>query len=200
MNAVVWGRTLDSWIDDEDYRIMKALYLGDDDVRTADESGPFGIDSNCPKDFVAVYARSHVRDEPVVVGYIFSGKIAGVGETRVFSVKDDKSVSQYIWLKNDGTMEVGGDADNMVRYSKLEEAYNQLKADHDTVVQDLNDLKNVLQTALNPSVTVVTEPGNGAPSAFQLALQSAFTSYVGATLSDSTGDITPAKIDEIKTS
>lgn len=67
----------------------------------------------------------------------------------------------------------------MVRYSKLEEAFNQLQADHDDLVQKFNSHTH-LYIPGPPGSTVPTAPTTtpGTPS---------------------TADITEAKIDEIKT-
>lgn len=82
----------------------------------------------------------------------------------------------YIWQKNDGTCEIGGNDDNMVRYSKLETAYN--------IIQDkLNDLITKYNTHVHVGVTT----GSGS------------SGTTTSTETASNGDITPAKITRIKT-
>jgi len=50
---------------------------------------------------------------------------------------------------------------------------------------DLNNLKDFLKTLLT---TTVNEPGNGAPSAFQVAMNSALATYYGKKFTDTTVD------------
>ena len=68
---------------------------------------------------IAVYAETSNISEPVVVGYINKNQIAKTGEKRIFSLKPDGTVATSIHLFTDGTMNVGGDNDNAVRYSPL---------------------------------------------------------------------------------
>lgn len=91
---------------------------------------------------------------------------------------------RYIQI-DENFLEIGGSTDFMVRYSALETAYNQLKDDHDDTVQKLNAIINVLQTWVP-----VPSDGGAALKAAAAALMTA---------SASTGDISGAKIDEIKT-
>lgn len=92
---------------------------------------------------------------------------------------------RYIQI-NEDFIEIDGDGDNMVRFSELETAYNQLKREYDDVVTKLNAVINTLQTWV-----VAPQDGGLALQVASAALQTAATS---------TGDITPAKIDEVKTS
>ncbi len=82
---------------------------------------------------------------------------------------------RYIQIEGD-FIEVGGNTDFMVRFSVMETAYNQLKSDFD-------DLVNAYNSHVHPGVTA-----GGASTAT--------TPTQGNT---STGDISGAKIDEIKT-
>ena len=76
---------------------------------------------------VAVYGPSSEPGKTVIVGYLNKNQLAGIGETRIYSTDSDGALKTYVWLKSDGTIEVGGNTDFMVRYSKLEEAFNELK-------------------------------------------------------------------------
>jgi len=172
-------KTISTSIDSAKKRIVKFLRLGLHDVQTAFEAAPFGIDSNVPKDFIAIYAATGEKGSTIIIGYINKNQLSEVGETRIYSTSTDgKDLKFYVYCKNDGTAEIGGDVDNMVRYSKLKEEYDKTKEVLDIFLQ-------TLQTPIN-------EPGNGAPSAFQAAL-------LGALSGKATGDIASCKIDEIKT-
>jgi hypothetical protein len=100
------------------------------------------------------------------------------GDTRI------ESGARYINV-DENFIEVGGDTDNMVRFSELETAYNKLKDEYDDVVTKLNAVINTLKTW-----TVVAQDGGAALQAASASLQTA---------SSSAGDISGAKIDEIKT-
>lgn len=179
-------------------RLIKFFGLGKDDVQEIIQIAPFGIDSVPIKDMVAVYSETSVKGESVLVGYINKSLVAQSGDFRTYSVNSNGTVQFYIWQKNDGTAEIGGNIDNMVRYSKLEQAFNQLRSDHNSLVAKHNALVaevNVLgasyvahqhtSTAVGTFTTAGTPPATYAPST-QIDLPS-------------TADITPAKIDEIKT-
>ena len=92
-----------------------------------------------------------------------------------------------------GECQLTGDTDNAVRYSALETAYNELN-------NKFNGLISVLEPIFTG--TPIPEPGNGSPSALQLAIAtawaSAYLTFVPpvATL-ESSGDITPSKVEEI---
>lgn len=157
-------------------RILKFLRLGKSDVQTSMEAGPYGMDSNPVKDMIAVYAPTGEKGKTVIIGYLNKNQLAEVGEMRTYSTDSNGALKFYIWQKNDGTCEIGGDDDNMVRYSKLEEAFNELKT-------DFNNLVTVYNSHTHTGVTA----GPGSTGTTPAAGQS------------SSADITPAKIDEIKT-
>lgn len=106
------------WSIEKGKRILKLLQFG---AKTAKVAAPFGDDSNPVKDMTAIFAETTASGEPVVIGYINTNQIAQEGEKRIFSLKEDGNLSTYIWLKNDETMEIGGNVDNAVRFSKLKE-------------------------------------------------------------------------------
>jgi len=108
--------------------------------------------------------------------------LAESGETRFFSTDDNGTLKNYIWLKKTGNIEIGGSSDNMVRYSKLEQAFNQLKS-------DFNNLVIAYNTHIHP-----------VPNAVPLAPGPVVTTPTVSSGSPSTANILPAKINEIKTS
>lgn len=105
-------------------RIIKVFQFG---AKTALEISAFGEDSNPVENMSALYADTGEAGEPVIIGYINTEQLAGVGEKRLYSLQADKTLSTYIWLKNDETMEIGGSADNMVRYQKIDDALQSQK-------------------------------------------------------------------------
>ena len=104
------------WSIEKGKRVLKILQFG---AKTAKVAAPFGDDSNPVKDMTAIFAETTVNGEPYVIGYVNTEMLARVGEKRIFSLKESGALSTYIWLKNDETMELGGSADNAVRFSKL---------------------------------------------------------------------------------
>lgn len=184
------------------YRHIKVQVMGKNDIQTPAEVAPYGIDSNPVKDLAAVYAPSTVSGEPVLIGYLLKNRLAEVGELRMYATDDAGAEQNYMWLRADGTIEIGGDADNMVRYSELETAFNDLKADLDTLIDKHNRLLsdfNDLVTNYNAHQHTSAAPGSPTtPGVPPVPVAAGVPS--SATGSHSTADITPAKIDEIKTS
>jgi len=169
-------KTISSRIDDLNRRVVQFLRKGLYDVQTSQEVAPYGIDS-CPvKDLVAVYGPTSESGKTVILGYFNRQQLAAAGETRLFSTNAQGELQFYAWLKADGTMEIGGNSKNMVRYQELETAFNELKDDFNTLVSTFNAHTH----------TGVT-PGVGS---------SGSTATPGTS---SAADISPAKIDEIKT-
>lgn len=99
-------------------RILQVLGIS---LSTADEIMPFGEDS-CPlPNMIAIYCKTSNIAEPVVIGYLNKNQVAASGEKRIYSLRPDGTLSFYAWLHNDGTMELGGTADNLTRYTPLAE-------------------------------------------------------------------------------
>tara|TARA_R110001599_G_scaffold258393_3_gene458667 strand:+ start:841 stop:1365 length:525 start_codon:yes stop_codon:yes gene_type:complete len=158
-------------------RLIKFLRRGRSDVKENFEASPFGLDSNPVENTVALYSDTSVNGQSVVIGYVGTNKIADVGEFRTFATDSNGNEVFYTYLKNDGTMELGGDADNLARYGQIEASVNELK---DSVAE----LKNIFS-----AWTPVPQDGG-------TALQLSALSWSTTPLVE---DITLAKIDEIKT-
>lgn len=71
---------------------------------------------------VAVYSETAEKGKDVIVGYLNKNQLADVGESRMYATDANGNLKLYVWLKADGTMELGGTADNAVRYQKLSDA------------------------------------------------------------------------------
>jgi hypothetical protein len=165
---------------EEGKRILKFLRYGKEDIQTSFESSPYGVDSVPIEKLKGVYSISE-SGKKVLLGYINTNQIAEIGETRLFSTDENGALQMWLHLKNDGTAEFFGSDDNFVRYSKLEEAFNELKSDFNSLVQSYNS--HIHTTTATISATAV--PGVIAPTT--------------ATGSSSGADISPAKIEELKT-
>lgn len=153
-------------------RILKVLQFG---VKTASEAAPFGDDAAPLKDMIAIFGETSNISEPVIIGYINKNQIAGPGEKRIYSLKSDGTLSASIYLKDDETVEFHGNTRNMVRYQELETAFNEL-----------NNKFNALAGKFNSHTHISAAPGSpNSPTPTQADV--------------STADITPAKIENIKT-
>lgn len=103
------------------------------------------------------------------------------GETILYSTNTaGDEVKATVYLKTDGNIELNGNGDKAVRYSKLETAFNQLQSDFDSLVNTYNTHIHVTTATVGATAVV----GVLSPTVSQ-----------GNT---STADITPAKIDEIE--
>lgn len=160
-------------------RYIKVQRFGLEDIQEPNESAPFGDDANPIKGMTAIYAATSQRGESVIIGYINKNRLADTGEKRIFSTDSDGELSTYIWLKNDGTMQLGGIVDNAVRYIPLNAG---LQAEAAKIGINLSAIL-VNLTALNVAVNALV-PG------------SVPTPYV---ITPVDVDITNSKINEIKT-
>nr|WP_299067207.1 hypothetical protein [uncultured Allomuricauda sp.] len=100
-------------------RILKVEQFG---AKTAVEVAPFGEDSSPLKNMTAIYSKTAESGEPIILGYINKNQVSKSGEKRLYSLNSDGSISFYIHLKNDGTLEMGGDSDNLIKYTPLDTA------------------------------------------------------------------------------
>lgn len=119
-------------------RKIKFLRGGKSDVQTAPEAMPFGYDSHPVKDWIAVYSKTSQNGKGVVIGYINKQQLAEVGETRLFSTDADGALQTYIWLTNDGKIELGGSDNFAVKFNELKEEFNDLKGSVNDLVQSYN--------------------------------------------------------------
>lgn len=131
--------------------------------------GPFGIDAVPVKDMMAVFANTKMKGKGIIFGILNTNNSAAEGEVRLYSLNADLDEQTYLHIKVDGTIEIGGVGDFAVRYSKLEEAFNQLKDDYDSHIH----------------VTTATISSGGAGVIQPVAV-------------GSTADISDAKVDEVK--
>ena len=149
----------DSKFDKLKRRIVKFLRFGKSDVLEAVEVSPYGTDSVPVKNVIAVCSETSTG-KPVVIGYLNVERKADVGEHRIYSTDSNGGEKFYVWLKNDGTCEIGSNADNAVRYSKLND--------------ELTAFKNLLQAELTLIQTGIASAGGSySPSTLQLDISPA---------------------------
>lgn len=105
--------------------LVKIYRYGTIDVQTPVQVNPPGLDSNPIKDMVAIYGTTDDKGTRVIVGYMNKNQITKPGETRLYSTDADGNLKTYIWCKNDGKINLGGAADNVVRFKGLDDALNK---------------------------------------------------------------------------
>jgi hypothetical protein len=171
-------KVISTELDNLQRRVVKVLRFGKSDVQTSDQVAPHGIDSNPIKDMIAVYAKTEQKGETVILGYLNRNVMAGIGETRIFSTNSSGTLQTFIWLKADGTIELGGANDFAVRFNELKSGFDQLKSDHNDLVTAFNAHMHATAGTGPPSPPT---PGSGIPA------------------TPSTANIDSAKIEEIKT-
>jgi len=146
---------------------------------TAQVHGQTGIIGNPPKG--AKGLRIRIGSLDIVISSLNYGVSLpeNPGETKVFSTDEDGNEVAGTNFKDDGTQEINGKEDFAVRFLELETAYNQLKSDHD----DLVDLYNA-HIHITTATVLIGAVGVISPTT--------------STGSPSTGDISDAKIKTIK--
>lgn len=104
-------------------RIIKSKGIGGS-VMTTKEVGPFGFDAQPPEGMTAIYADTTNADESVIIGYINKNQVAGIGESRMYSVDAQGEVMATIKCDALGRISLNGNAYNSVRYEPLESGLN----------------------------------------------------------------------------
>lgn len=98
---------------------VKLRVRGRSDVQSSMQSAPAGIDSRPVKDMLTIQAATGVEGETVVVGYIHKDMLAKEGETHIFATDAQGEEKIRFKLLQDGTAELAGNANNLVRYAPL---------------------------------------------------------------------------------
>lgn len=108
-------------------RVVKFLRNGKSDVQTAEESAPYGVDSNPVRDMIAIYAKTGQAGQNVLIGYINKNQLAEQGEIRIYSTSESGDLKTYVWCKKNGDILLGGDQDNAVRFNPLSQQMTALQ-------------------------------------------------------------------------
>ena len=132
-------KVISTEVDDLKRRLIKVLRMGKADIQTPIEASQFGYDSNCPKDFIAVYATTEENGKNVIIGYINKNSLAKVGESRIYSTNEKGNIEKmYLLLTNDGYMEIGGDTNWAVKYTEMKREFDKLKTDFNNHITEYN--------------------------------------------------------------
>lgn len=142
----------------EGSRLVKTLVYGLRDRKTHLEAMPFGVDAVPVENIRAVVVQSATSEERIVLGYVNTNQEAEPGEYRIYSLgPDGETLATYMWLKTDGTIEIGGDARTAVKFQELKTAFDELK-------QDFNDLVDHVDNHEHDGVIVTVSGGSGGPA------------------------------------
>lgn len=159
---------------DENVRMLTVEITSATDVQTVEQVCESGEDSHPqPGTRVIVLDLSPSYRVAVAADDGLEPSVSA-GEKEFYSYTASLVKQAILKLLADGTIYLNGDADNAVRYSALETAFNQLRDDHNDLIIDYN-------AHVHPGVTA------GAAS----------TAVKVPPSSSSTADISGAKIDEI---
>lgn len=111
---------------DDFLRRIKVRRYGLHDIQTPAQVAPFGVDSAPPPGMTGIYAQTNKKGKPVLLGYFNKSLLAADGEFRIFSLDESGEVATFVWLKSDGTMQLGGDAHNAVRFDPLKSGVDHM--------------------------------------------------------------------------
>lgn len=154
--------------------LVKFRLFGPDDIREKPNAAPYGVDGNPIKKMVGIYAKTGEDGKGVLLGFIQENALADPGELRLFATDENGVEKCFIWLTNSGTIQLNGNTDNLVRYSKLKEGFDELRDDFNSLIMDYNGHIHV------------TPAGNSNP--------------IAVPLTGSSASIITSKINELKTS
>lgn len=118
--------------------VIKVMRLSKHDIQTATQAAPFGFNSSPVADYRAVFTDTLKKGVPVVIGYISKFNECKDGESMMYSTNSSGEQQTYIYLNNEGNIEIGGKEDNAVGYAELKKGFDQLKEDFNAFVEKYN--------------------------------------------------------------
>jgi len=117
---------------------IKVLRFGLSDVVTAKQFTPAGLTSKPIKNQIAIYAKTSDNNDPAIIGYLSELNGISEGEIKLFSLDSNGVEKIYIHIKNDGTIEFGGAADNLVKYLPLNTAVSNINLEFGKIATAIN--------------------------------------------------------------
>lgn len=139
-------------------RILKSIGIGGS-VMTTKECAPFGIDSQPPEGYTAIYANTTNNSEEVIIGYINRNQISQAGECRLYAVGVGNTVISEIYLKNNGQILMNNGNKSSVRFQDLKTAIDQQNTLINTQFQIISGLFSGLGLTYVPG-TITTNLTN----------------------------------------
>jgi len=114
--------TITGFIKKGSYNLLKVTRFGRADHQEAYICAPFGLDSIAPKDVKAVHAKTLNDGKPVIIGVLNKEIKADTGETRLYAVDASGAEIIDILLKKDGTAEINGTGEFLVKWTAMNTA------------------------------------------------------------------------------
>ena len=151
-------------------------------ITTAENFSPAGDDSFPLLTDIPFIVPAPGTGRFVVLGYLdpINEGQALEGERRFIARDSSGAPVSFVWLRNDGSLELNGAGDYAVRYTPLEEQVHQLR----------DDLNAFIQAYLaHIHTTTATIGSSGTPGVI---------SPTASTVGESSIDISPAKVDMVK--
>lgn len=102
---------------------------------TGSEYMPYGIDSAPIEGTPALYADTSNRDVRVISGYKNQHQKALPGEFRCYATDADGNVTIDLYMRNDGSMEIGGNANHMTQWEALNQGLATYFANQNTAIE-----------------------------------------------------------------
>lgn len=174
--------------------MLQVVVDEDEDVQDVELQNQSGIDSQPPDDS-RVFILEVTESYQIVIAVddgIEPDPSIEAGEKELYASDGGSRKSKIRWKKN-GELILNDGTDFAVRYNELETAFNQLQADHDTLVSEVDQLKNTV----NSNVTVYashTHDETGVATDVPNQPQAPSTIAPVA----STADITPTKSETVR--
>lgn len=134
---ITFSKVIDFLLSNKE-RTVKVQEFG---VKTAIEISPFGLDSGPLKGMTAIYANTSNDSEQIIIGYINRNQVAKLGEIRLYATDSNGNEVGFIYLKDNGQINILGDSYSAVRFEPLKQAI-------DTKDQLINAELIKIQTAI----------------------------------------------------
>jgi hypothetical protein len=99
---------------------------------------PFGFDSVGVQNMQCVFSDTSNNRYPIIVGWLNTSVVAQEGESRMYATNSGGSVVGYVYLKNNGELNLLGDSNWAVKYTELATQFNELKGKFNDLVASYN--------------------------------------------------------------
>ena len=151
-------------------------------ITTAENFGPVGDDSFPLLTDIPFIVPAPGTGRFVVLGYLdpVNESQALEGERRFIARDSSGAPVSFVWLRNDGSLELNGAEDYAVAYTDLKDAFDTLRGDLNALVQAYNTHIHTTTATIGSSGT----PGVISP-----------TASLGT---ESTADMSPAQVQTVK--
>jgi hypothetical protein len=132
--------------------LIKLLRFGKNDVLTAPQVVPAGIESKPLVQDNAIHSTTSNSNKSVVLGYTYEVDSLEGGEIRIYARNSAGNEVFSMYFKSDGVVEFGGNSDNLVKYTPLDSGLQAQKG-------QINTELTKIATAINAIV-----PGSYTPA------------------------------------